>query len=216
MLAVGLAEEFARPLSALRDSLADAVQLLDNHVATAKGPNALSYDDSKSVRETIADAYLKSTTTARLAEELASAVSSPGCLEGCDINALLDDSVLLVRHRFASSTEFFIDHGELPSVSAPRGEVVLAISRILLYCADSTREAGEGAVSLRTRCEGELGRSRIVIAIAENGSGVDELEMAAVSGLAKALTARLGGAFEVASAPDAGATFELRLPVAAK
>jgi hypothetical protein len=212
-LVVGLADELVRPLEEVRELLAEVVAKLDEHVASAKGPAALSYDDSKSVRESIASAYLKSASAARLACDLAVAVHGAGAVESTELNPLLEAALGLVRHRFSAATELFVDLGSLPPVAAAPGELVMGIARVLLFCAESTAAGGESAVSVRSRLGGGS-RPVAVVAIAENGRGGDNLELARACAVLDRVAARLGGALIKTSEPGSGSTFELRLPVA--
>lgn len=211
---VGLADELARPLEEIRELLAAVVGALDEHVAGAKGPDALSYDESREIRESIAEAYLKSASAARLAKDLAGAVRGPGALEPADFNALVEAALGLVRHRFSASTELFIDLGDLPPVTTASGELVMGLARLLVFCAESTSASDEAAVSIRTRVAGEGGRPEVVVLLAENGRGGSEVELARASALLERLATRLGGQLDRTSEPGSGSTFELRLPVA--
>ncbi len=212
LLAVGLAGRIARPLDEIRELLATVVAVLDHHVANAKGPDPLGYDESKEIRESIADAYLKGAQAARIAGDLAVAVAPPPHVaETVDLNRLLDDAIGLVRHQFSTSTEIFIDHGTIPSVSVPRTQFVLAITRLLLSSADSTRDAAEAAISVRTRISRGQ-RSDIVLTVADNGRGLEPDDVRRVTGLAEQFAREIGGSFDVASEPGGGATFELRVP----
>ena len=213
MIAVGLAEDLARPLAEVRELLGGVVSSIDEHVAGAKGPVAIGYEQSKAVRETLADAYLKSSNASRLATDLARAVSG-GAVEACDLSRLIDDALGLVRHRFSAATELFVDHGSVGSVSLVGGELVLSVARILLHCASSTQAADEAAVSIRSRLvEPTGGRPEVTLTIAENGRGGSDDEIRDVTHLARELCERLGGSVSAAAAPESGATFVLRLPM---
>lgn len=213
-LVVGLADELARPLGEIRELLATVVGELDEHVADARGPDPLSYDQSREIRESIAEAYLKAANVARLAQDLADAVRGPGAVESADFNALIEAALGLVRHRFSASTELFIDLGSLPPVSTPAGELVMALARLLVFCAESSAASGEAAVSIRTRASGEGGRPEVLALIAENGRGGSEDEIERATAMLQRIADRLGGQLYRTSEPGSGSTFELRLPVA--
>lgn len=210
-LVVSIAEELARPLAEIRELLAAVVDTFDTHVATSKGPVALSYDDTKRIREEIADAYLKSGDAARLARELASAVKPGGAVESGMLDQLVEAALILVRARFAASTELFIDLGDTPPVSVVASETVLAIARVLVFCAESTASAEDAAVSIRTRCARE--RDEVILRISENGRGGSDVEIARACDLLEKVAARAGGQLFKTSELGSGSTFELRLPV---
>lgn len=208
-LVVSVAEDLARPLDEIRELLATIVDALDTHVATARGPVSLSYEESKRVREEIAAAYLKSESAARLARELATAVKPDGAVEPALLGEIVEAALLLVRSRFAADTELFIDLGSLPPVSVVVSQAVLAIARILVFCAESTAAADDAAVSIRTRARS----GEVTLRISENGRGAGSDEIAAACALCEELAARAGGQLSATSEVGAGSTFELRLPV---
>jgi signal transduction histidine kinase len=211
-LILSLAEELARPLTEIRELLAEVVATFDEHVAHAKGPVALSYDATKDIRELVADAYLKSASAARMARELATGVKSGGALETTSLNELIEAALVLVKYRFSAATELFIDLGTTPPVSIAPGDAAMGIARVLAFCAESTSSVDDAAVSIRTRVE-TRDRQEVVLSISENGRGGSDIELASVDALLEQLADRLGGQFVSTSEIGAGSTFELRLPV---
>ncbi len=213
LLAVGMTQQLATPLGNIHQLLGNAVKVLDHHVANAKGPDPLGYNESKDIRETIAEAFLLSATAARLATDLAQALHSPQqTIESVEINPLINQALALVRHRFATATELFIDLATTPSVSINPSSFVLCLARILLASADSTRQAGETAVSLRSRIE-QRKRPTLLITIADNGRGMKKEQLAIVIQLADWVAREVSGNVVAASEPGSGATFEIRIPI---
>ena len=208
-LVVSVAEDLARPLDEIRELLAAVVDTFDTHVATARGPVPLSYDDSKTIREEIADAYLKSTNAARLARELAAAVKPDGAVEIVSLEEVVEAALLLSRSRFAATTELFVDHGTVPSVPLVVSQAVLGIARVLVFCAESTASAEDAAVSIRTRQRG----GEVVLRISENGRGGSDVEIAMACDLLERLARRVGGQLSATSELGSGSTIELRVPV---
>lgn len=217
-LASGVASELILPLRELRDSLAIMVEKLDKHIAGAGGPVPLPWNQTKAMRERLAEAYLSARSITRLTGDLASAVDTRGSVvEAVDLNKLVEGAVNLTRHRMSADTEVFIDFGRLPTVKAIPGELVLAVARLLMIASDSARRVDSGAISIKTRREQdpEAGADDVVIYIADNGAGRPE-EAAGASPLLEQLAEHLGGRFVGASEPGSGSVFELRWPVERK
>lgn len=210
-LVVGLADELARPLAEIEELLASVVERFDSHHASAEGPDPMSFEDAKMARELIAGAYLRCTGVSRLAADLASAVRATAAVESVDVNEQVEAAIGLARCRYSRGTELFIDLGTLPPVPTAPGDLVLAVTRLLLFCAESTRDADEAAVSIRTRAVARGGKGAVTIAIAENGRGATDVELAEVTALVRILADRQGGVFNANSEPGSGSTFELRL-----
>ncbi len=213
LLAVGITQQLATPLGNIHQLLGNAVNVLDHHVANAKGPNPLGYDESKDIRETIAEAFLLSATATRIANDLTQALHCPRqAIESVDINPLINNALALVRHRFATATELFIDLATTPPVSLNPSSFVLGLARILLACADSTSQAGETAVSIRSRIE-QRKRPMLLITIADNGRGMKNAKLSIVIKLAHWVAREVSGTVVAVSEPGSGATFEIRIPI---
>ncbi len=218
LLAAGVVNELVRPLRELREDLAVLVELLDRHMAEAKGPKGLTWKDVESLRQQLADNYLRSRNLTRLASELAEAIKvEPELPVAIDLNKLVESGLHLARHRVAADTEVFVDLGSLPLVRVGGGgELLLSIARLIAVAADSARQVEGSAISIKTfrDLDAELGEV-LVVTVADNGGGSREAA-ATASILATQVAARVGGGFLGTSEPGTGSAFELRLPIGSK
>lgn len=214
VLASNVTKDLSRPLRQLRESLALMVETIERHIAEAGGPEPFPWKSLQELRQELADAYLLSRETARVASELTEAVSmATGATEAVDVNRLIEAVLELVRHRLRSDTEVFLDLGSIPPVRAIAGELMLVIAKMLLCCADSAADLEGSAVSVQTCLEHEDGRDMVLISISDNGSGLPSAADSARLALEPVLT-RLSGSFEVVSVPGKGSVYECRLSVA--
>ena len=214
-LAGGVASELRVPLRELREGLAVVVEILDQHLNGPEGPIPHPWEETKALRERVAQAYLSGRRVARLNSDLADAINSYGLSpELVDVNKLVEVATNLTRHRISASTELFIDFGQVPAVRLVPGEVVLLLARLLTIAADSAHDVQGAAVSVKTRTENISGVPEIAIYIADSGSGLpDEVNTASVLG--KDVAKSVGGSFEGTSEVGSGSVFELRIPVEA-
>ncbi len=208
-LAGGVAAELRVPLRELRESLAVMVEILDHHLGGMGGPAPYPWEETKALRERIAQAYLTGRKVARLNSDLGDAINSYGqSAELVDVNKLVEVATNLTRHRISAGTELFIDFGQVPEAKVVPGEVVLLLARLLTIAADSAHDVPGAAISVKTRCEG---RDEIAIYVADSGKGLPA-EVEAAQALGKDVARSLGGVFEGASQLGAGSVFELRIP----
>src|SRR5215470_338917 len=77
VIASGVAAELAGPLDAVHRKLAGAVERLDRHVATSRGPEPLPVQAVSEVRERVADVFLEIGRVRRLAASLATLAAPP-------------------------------------------------------------------------------------------------------------------------------------------
>lgn len=210
-LAGGVAAELRVPLRELRESLAVMVEILDHHLGGNGGPAPYPWEETKALRERIAQAYLTGRKVARLNSDLGDAINSYGqSSELVDVNKLVEVATNLTRHRISAGTELFIDFGKVPAANVVPGEVVLLLARLVTIAADSAHGVPGAAISVKTRCEHS--GDDIAIYVADSGKGLPA-EVAAASTLGKDVARNLGGSFEGTSQPGAGSVFELRIPV---
>lgn len=214
LLAGGVAAELRVPLRELREGLAVVVEILDHHLNGHGGPMPYPYEETKALRERIAQAYLTGRKVARLNSDLGDAINSYGHgAELVDVNKLVEVATNLTRHRISAGTELFIDFGKVPSAKVVPGEVVLLLARLVTIAADSAHDVPGAAISVKTRCEPHSHGDEIAIYVADSGKGLPT-EVAAASTLGRDVAKNLGGSFEGTSEPGAGSVFELRIPVA--
>jgi hypothetical protein len=194
-LASGVVSELHGPLRQIRESLAVLVETLDRHFAEATGPVPYPWPATKAMREHLAETYLLCRSVTRTTGDLARAVAmARGAVEPVDPNALVEQAVGLVRHRFGEERELDIDAGEVPAVRAPAGELLLLLATLLGEAASAT----PGPLAVRTRREAEV----VVIQVGAARAAP------ALAALAQRVLAPIGG--DLAERADA---VEIRLPV---
>ena len=106
-----------------------------------------------------------------------------------------------------------MDLGSLPPVRAAPSELILAVAKLLLCCADSAASMPGSAVSLQTRYRPEEGQ--IAISVSDNGRCPPDA-LASVRQAVEPIMGRLGGSFDGVCDPDRGSAFECRIPLAQK
>ncbi|GAB4513656.1 MAG: hypothetical protein Tsb0020_31970 [Haliangiales bacterium] len=219
ILASGVTGELARPLRELRENLAVMVESIDRYVAEAPGPTPYPWRSLQSLRQELADAYLLSREIARLASDFHEGVAGVGDEPALvDINKEVEAALNLARHRLAGHTEVFIDLSSLPPVPAIAGQLVLAVAKLILCCAESAAAREHSAVSIKTFRESGRGArpddptgERVVIAVSDNGAGLPRAAKSAHA-MVTPVMERLGGSFTGVSEPGQGSIFECRIP----
>lgn len=215
VLASSVVGQLSRPLRQLRENLAVMLEDVERHIGEAEGPAPYPWKSLMVLRQELADAYLLSRETARIASELGEAVQD-GEVEAVDLNHLVEAALELVRHRFGHDTEIFVDLGSLPPVRAAAGQLLLCIAKLLLCCADSAVLIDGSAVSIKTRHARRPPERNyeVTLCVTDNGKGLPEAADSARR-VVEPIIRGLGGSFEGVSEPDKGSFFECRLPVAA-
>lgn len=212
-LASGVAGQLSQPLRELRENLAMMVETIDHYVAEAPGPTPYPWKALHALRQELAQAYLLSREVARLAGDLHEGVAgAEGTVQPVDVNACVESALNLARHRLSSHTEVFLDLGSLPRAHAVHGELVLAIAKLILCCADSAATREGSAVSIKTHCE-RGATDIVVISVADNGAGLPAAAEAAEQVVAPVVRG-WGGSFEGISEPGQGSAFECHLSAA--
>lgn len=212
-LAGGVAAELRVPLRELRESLAVIVEILDQHLVEHEGPAPYPWNETKALRERVAQAYLTGRKVARLNSDLGDAINSYGkSPEIVDVNKLVEVATNLTRHRISAGTELFIDFGKVPDARLVPGEVVLLLARLLTIAADSAHGVPGAAISVKTREEDAAYCKEIAIYVADSGSGKPE-EVEGASILGKDVAKNSKGTFEGTSEQGSGSVFVLRIPV---
>jgi C4-dicarboxylate-specific signal transduction histidine kinase len=211
-LAAGVVAQLVRPLRELREDLAVLVEVIDQHTTESRGPRGMTWKEIETLRQQLVRAYLSSRDTARLASELAAALSAPAAPpEAVDLNKLIESGIHLGAHRVAADSELFVDLGTLPPARAPAAEVTLLIASMVMLAAESASGGEHTAISIKTRREGDLA----VVVVADNGRGAPAA-LDRLNHLAADVIEPLGGSFAGTSEAGAGSALELRLPLGRK
>lgn len=214
-LATGVAPELARPLREMRDELAAVIDDLDRHMTESKGPDPYPWDDTRALRERLAEVYFQSRQVARLAGSLAEAITSAADVaESVDVVECVESALGLSRVHLRKGVEVFVDYRHSGAARAPQGRLVLALTHLILACGESAAGAQGAAVAIHTRHERDEGADVVVIAIADNGAG-DPERCRAAEAIAAEVVAGARGVVAATAEPGQGSTFELRIPRAA-
>jgi C4-dicarboxylate-specific signal transduction histidine kinase len=210
-LASGVAGQLSQPLRELRENLAMMVETIEHYMAEAPGPTPYPWKSLHALRQELAQAYLLSREVARLVGDLHEGMAgAEGAMQPVEVNICVESALNLARHRLSSHTEVFMDLGSLPPVRAVHGELVLAIAKLILCCADSAATREGSAVSIKTHCErGAI--DSVVISVADNGAGLP-VAAAAAEHVVAPVVRGWGGTFEGISKPGRGSAFEFHLP----
>ena len=74
----GVAKELIEPLKEIREGLGTVIEKLDAHLLASQGPNPYPWDETKALRERVAQLYLDSRRVSRLTSDLANAINTFG------------------------------------------------------------------------------------------------------------------------------------------
>src|SRR5215831_1266919 len=142
VLATGVAGELAGPIETVYAKLATAVERLDRHVATARGPEPLPWVAVGDLRERVAEAFLGVGRVRQLAGSLAS-LADTSRRQPVDLNEIVERALTLARHRFAGAAErdVLVDLATLPPVNVEAGSLTLAIAFLLVHAAEAQNVA---------------------------------------------------------------------------
>ncbi len=142
-----------------------------------------------------------------------------------DINALIQNACQVAASEFGERVRLVTDFTPLPALRCHAGRLSQVFMNLLLNAVQAIPERGE--VRIATACDGEA----IIVTIADTGRGMTPEVQARIfepffttrgvgqgTGLgltvARDVVRAHGGRIEVESAPGAGTTFTLRLPLA--
>lgn len=148
-----------------------------------------------------------------------------GEAEAVEVNASVEAALAVAASTWQGRIEIVREFGELPPLRAQAGELTRAFVHLALNAAESIE--GNGRLTVQTRAAGPR---TIEVAFTDTGRGVDDellpnifepffttridapgLGLASVRSIVKAH----GGSVNVRTAPGAGSTFTVTLPVEA-
>ena len=207
--------ELARPLRHLRENLAVILEAVERHVSLSEGPDPYPWKALQSLRQDLADAYLLSRETARIADELGEVMGVGNAATEArfvDVNRHVEAALALVRSRFQEDTELFVDLGSVPPIRAVPAEMSLIVAKLLLCSADSAAALPGSAVSVQTRHFDDESPA-VMISVADNGAGNPAAARSAHASVAPIME-RLGGSYDGVSEPGQGSAFECWFPIA--
>jgi hypothetical protein len=207
-LAAGVCAQLIRPLRELREDLAVLVEVIDQHTTESRGPRGMNWKEIETLRQQLVRAYLSSRDTARLAQELASALAAGGTPEAADLNKLVESGIHLGVHRVTAATELFVDLGSLRPVRTVAAEITLLVACMVMLAAESTDGVEHSAISIKTVSEGDVA----AVLVSDNGRGAPAA-LERLQQLGHDVVEPLGGSFAATSQGGVGSALELRLPL---
>jgi signal transduction histidine kinase len=145
----------------------------------------------------------------------------------CDLNLLLDKSLLLAQTSFSKNIVVEKDYAALPPVEADETQIQQVFLNILVNAGQALGE--KGRIRLRTRVEGEGESARAAVSIADDGPGIGPEQLKHIfepffttkpvgQGIGLGLhicyeiVSAHQGAIEARSEPGKGAEFLIKLP----
>jgi two-component system, NtrC family, sensor kinase len=158
------------------------------------------------------------------------AFAQPGAAEMApvDLNRAIEHTLTIARPECGPVADVETDLGALPPVVCHAGDINEALLHIIVNAAHAIADTGRrGRIAVRSRVEGD----RVAIAISDTGGGIPdsirdrvfdpffttrEVGRGSGQGLSIArsvIVDRHGGELSFQSAPDAGTTFFIRLPI---
>ncbi|HOX33586.1 MAG TPA: ATP-binding protein [Spirochaetales bacterium] len=165
-------------------------------------------------------------------------IDASGQFDFYDVNAGIENSLVVAWNEIKYVAEIRKSLGELPKIKALGGEINQVILNLLVNAAqaiESQKRPEKGLIEIATslrRAEGGAGGDRVVIEIGDDGPGIPEpirlrifdpffttKEPGKGTGLGLSISydivvSKHGGSLTVESSPGEGATFVIELPVA--
>lgn len=142
-----------------------------------------------------------------------------------DLHEGIDTTLVLLRHRLENRIVIQREFGELPLMECYPQQLNQVFMNVLMNAVQAIE--GSGEISIRTR---PVGEAEVEVVIRDTGSGMDadtvqrifdrgfttkdqRVGMGMGLLISRRVVHRHGGTIEVRSAPGAGSTFTLRLPI---
>jgi two-component system NtrC family sensor kinase len=224
-LAAGIAHEINNPMGIIAGY---SEALLDR--AGDPGLKSMpAFEDFPEYLETIHNEIFRCKDILKTLLDFAS--PSAGIFREIDLNELIKEVILLVRHKARKQNQTIglkLDR-DIPRTAADPGALRQLFMNIIMnsfYFMDS-----EGTITISTRTEaGPSGRKTILVSVTDNGKGMDKEMLGRIfdpffttkpagegTGLGLSICHRIvsehDGTIDVRSSPGKGTTFDVRLPV---
>ncbi|SDU15861.1 His Kinase A (phospho-acceptor) domain-containing protein [Verrucomicrobium sp. GAS474] len=214
LLAAEVAHEIRNPLTVM--------QMLFHSLVTSTPMNGAAAEDARIIEE-------KMRHMNRIVDQILSLVRSAEPIkEPVDLAQMIDDIILLVRHKLhRQGIEIRRDADEaLPPAKVDRAQIEQAILNLVLNAVGAMPEGG--ALSIGTSIDEVEGASYFVLTVRDNGVGMTATQIDNLfapflttkqhgTGIGLAIVARImenhSGRIEVESKPKRGTRFRLLLPV---
>jgi signal transduction histidine kinase len=209
-LSAGIAHEIRNPLATIKG----AVEILESEIP-----------ENHPKREFVQVVREETARVNRIISEFLTFARPPRpAFEPAHLNEIVESTLLLLRKEAESSLVRIATRlEELPSVSLDRDQIRQVLLNIVLNCIQAMQSGGELTISTFY----ERSSDEIVVLIRDTGPGMDADQLDKIfdpffttkpggTGLGLSVSYQLvrhhGGSIEVRRNPDAGLTFEVRLP----
>jgi signal transduction histidine kinase len=237
-LVAGIAHELNNPIGFIYANLYQIrkyIDGIDRETLDAKGRATLLKMD-QALRES-QEGSIRIRDIVQNLRGLSRADSRPGHglqKKPCDLNHLLDKSLLLAQTSFSKNISVEKDYAVLPPVEADETQVQQVFLNILVNAGQALGEdAAKGRIRLRTRLEGEGDSARAAVSIADDGPGIGAEQLKHIfepfyttkpvgQGIGLGLhicyeiISAHQGTIEALSEPGKGAEFLIKLPLGAR
>ena len=221
-LVAGVAHEINNPVSFISTSIAPLRRRLTQAAALAPASSRRALEEAEDLTGIMARGAER---TAAIVKDLRSfSHLGEAVRKSVDLHEGLEVTLRLLEPRWRGRIEVHRDYGTLPAVECDPGQLNQVFMNVLANACDAIRDDGKIWITTRTV------DSDVTITIRDDGPGIAPDVLAHVfdpffttkdvgggSGLGLAISHTLvgahGGRIEVESAPGAGATFRITLPV---
>jgi PAS domain S-box-containing protein len=234
-LTAGIAHEMNTPLAAVRSSLNEVSNLVAEYQA-ALGDPEITLDDHRAIALDMQKAIkLADTATERAAafvRSIKAQTRDPGSKERVRFNAVavIQDTLLILSHalRHAHCTASFEHPADDLSLIGSPGRLAQVVTNLVMNAIDASTAKGGGPIHIQLRPTA----AGLDLQVRDSGIGIAPENLGRIfepmfttkpfgqgTGLGLSIvhaivTGDFGGAIEVASQPDHGATFTIHFPTA--
>ena len=223
-LVAGVAHEINNPVSFISNSVAPLTRRLQQAAASAPPHTRGALREAEELAGIMARGAAR---TAAIVKDLRSfSRLGEATRKAVDLHEGLEVTLRLLEPRWREHIAVHRDYGALPPVECDPGQLNQVFMNLLANACDAI--AGTGNIWVMTRAEGDT----VSVAIRDDGAGIPPAVLGRIFdpffttkdvgrgtglGLAvsHAVVAAHGGRIDVESAPGAGSTFRVRLPVGA-
>jgi len=223
-LVAGVAHEINNPVSFISNSVAPLTHRLQQAAASAPPHTRGALREAEELAGIMARGAAR---TAAIVKDLRSfSRLGEATRKAVDLHEGLEVTLRLLEPRWREHIAVHRDYGALPPVECDPGQLNQVFMNLLANACDAI--AGTGNIWVMTRAEGDT----VSVAIRDDGAGIPPAVLGRIFdpffttkdvgrgtglGLAvsHAVVAAHGGRIDVESAPGAGSTFRVRLPVGA-
>jgi PAS domain S-box-containing protein len=224
-LSAGVAHEINNPLGFIKSNLQFLLRGMERALARGDLPAGLREEMAEAVAS-MQDNMMGVERIERIVKSLRQLAKPSTRAQPVQLNGVVESALVLASNRTRNSIEVQADlQPDLPLVLGGADELGQVLLNLVLNAADAVPSPG-GRIVVRTRREGD----QVVVTVADNGPGIPRPVQERMftpfyttkqhgTGLGLAISRRIiedhHGALRFTTAPGAGTTFTLSLPVLA-